>query len=97
MKTGVGQTVTEPATATFSVTATGTALLYQWQVSVNAGTWNNIGGATSASYTTPATTVGNNGEQFRVQVSNTVGSVSSTASRTWRAACCRVRPKKGGG
>ncbi len=45
------QTVLAPAAATFSVTATGTApLSYQWKRN---GT--DIAGATSASYTTPAT------------------------------------------
>ncbi|MFN9766467.1 MAG: hypothetical protein ACK57L_15280, partial [Pseudomonadota bacterium] len=65
-------TVTEPATATFSVAATpateGTALTYQWQRQT-AGTWTNVPGATAASYTTPATTrAADNGAQFRVVV-----------------------------
>src|SRR5450759_4701550 len=47
------QTVTAGQTATFSVTASGTApLSYQWQKNGTA-----ISGATSASYTTPATTI----------------------------------------
>ncbi|TLZ35285.1 MAG: immunoglobulin domain-containing protein, partial [Gammaproteobacteria bacterium] len=46
------QTVSTGQTATFRVTATGTApLSYQWQKNGTA-----IGGATAASYTTPATT-----------------------------------------
>src|SRR5207302_8117054 len=46
------QTVTAGQTASFAVTANGTApLSYQWQKN-----GANIGGATSASYTTPATT-----------------------------------------
>jgi arabinogalactan endo-1,4-beta-galactosidase len=60
-------------TATFAVVATGTApLSYQWQ---KAGT--NISGATSASYTTPATAIADNGSQFNVVVSNSAGSVTS--------------------
>jgi len=67
------QTVTAGQTATFSVTATGTApLSYQWQ---NGGA--NISGATSSSYTTPVTTTGDTGEQFRVAVTNSVGTISS--------------------
>src|SRR2546427_727031 len=63
------QTVTAGQTATFSVTATGTApLSYQWQ---RAGA--PISGATLASYTTPPTTSGDNGAQFTVVVSNTAG------------------------
>lgn len=67
-------TVTEPATATFSVTATRTgtgALTYQWQKQESgAGAWTNISGATSASYTTGATTVADdNTDKYRVLVS----------------------------
>jgi hypothetical protein len=60
-------------TATFSVTASGTAPLgYQWYKN---GT--TIAGAASASYTTPAETVSDNGAQFSVTVSNSAGNVSS--------------------
>jgi len=69
------QTVTVGQTAAFTVVATGTApLSYQWQKSGTA-----ISGATSASYTTPATTSADNGAQFVVVVSNPVGSVTSNA------------------
>ena len=62
------------STASFSVTASGTApLSYQWR---EGGT--NISGATSASYTTPATSSDNNGEQFSVVVTNSAGSVTSS-------------------
>jgi hypothetical protein len=70
------QTVMVGQTATFSVTATGTApLMYQWQK--NGG---NISGATGASYTTPATVAGDSGVRFDVVVSNTVGSQTSTTA-----------------
>src|SRR6267378_414890 len=70
------QTLTAGQTATFSVTATGTSpLRYQWQRN---GT--PIGGATSASYTTPTTTSVDNGAQFIVAVSNSAGSVNSNAA-----------------
>src|SRR5207302_1558993 len=70
------QTVTVGQTATFAVVATGTApLSYQWQKSGTA-----ISGATSASYTTPATTSADNGATFVVVVSNSAGSVTSTAA-----------------
>src|SRR6266513_1003477 len=70
------QTVTAGQRATFTVTATGTApLSYQWQKNGTA-----IGGATAASYTTPATTVADNGNQFTVVVSNAAGSVTSNAA-----------------
>src|SRR5436309_1944907 len=71
------QMVTAGQTASFSVTATGTApLSYQWQ---RAGV--PISGATLASYATPPTTSGDNGAQFTVVVSNTAGSVTSTVAR----------------
>ncbi|MEO8523779.1 MAG: hypothetical protein ABI460_03570 [Caldimonas sp.] len=75
------RTVTEPAAATFNVTANGTGpLAYQWQRFVG-GTWTNITGATSAAYTTSATVRSNdNGAQFRVVITNAVGSVTSNAA-----------------
>src|SRR5205809_1062152 len=58
------------------VVAAGTApLSYQWQKNATA-----ISGATSASYTTPATTSADNGAKFVVVVSNTAGSVTSNAA-----------------
>ncbi len=68
------QSVTAGQTAIFSVTATGNpALTYQWQKN-NA----NISGAMNASYTTPATTSGDSGTTYRVVVSNSAGTVTST-------------------
>ncbi|HXQ26908.1 MAG TPA: immunoglobulin domain-containing protein [Candidatus Acidoferrales bacterium] len=71
------QTVTAPATATFTVVATGTApLSYQWQKN-NA----NIPGAPdSASYTTPATMLGDPVATFRVIVSNGVNPSATSNS-----------------
>jgi len=70
------QTVTVGQTATFTVTATGSApLSYQWQKGTT-----DISGATSASYTTPATVVGDSGSTYRVVVSNSAGSVTSNSA-----------------
>ncbi len=70
------QTITAGQTATFSVSASGTAPLgYQWAKNGAA-----ISGATGASYTTPATTSTDNGSQFVVTVSNSAGSATSTAA-----------------
>ena len=70
------QTVNVGQTATFTVVATGAApLSYQWQKNQV-----NIAGATSASYTTPATTSADNGTSFRVIVTNPVTSVTSNAA-----------------
>jgi hypothetical protein len=73
--------VTAGATASFSVTASGTApLSYQWQLSTNGGSsWSAAAGAaTSASYTTPTTTLAFNGYRYRVQVSNAAGTATSS-------------------
>ena len=70
------KSVTTGQAATFTVVATGTGTLsYQWKKGGAA-----ISGATSASYTTPATTSADNGAQFSVSVSNTVGSVTSNVA-----------------
>ncbi|PYT94064.1 MAG: hypothetical protein DMG36_06510 [Acidobacteria bacterium] len=70
------QSVTTGQSASFSVTATGTApLSYQWQKHGSA-----ISGATSTTYTTPPTTSVDNGAQFDVVVSNSLGSVTSAAA-----------------
>jgi len=69
-------TVTAGQTATFSVTATGTdPLTYQWLQGTT-----SITGATSASYATPATTTANSGTQYKVIVSNSVGSATSNVA-----------------
>ena len=64
-------------TATFSVTAAGTApLTYQWQKSGTA-----IAGATEASYTTPAAQAADNGTIFTVVVTNSAGSITSNGAK----------------
>jgi Immunoglobulin domain/Immunoglobulin I-set domain len=77
------QTITSGQTATFSVTASGTApLTYQWQLN-----GSPISGATSSSYTTPTEATSSSGAQFSVMVSNSVGNVtSSSATLTVNAA-----------
>ena len=70
------QTVTAGQTATFSVSASGTApLSYQWKKNGTA-----ISGATSSSYTTPAETTSDSGAQFIVVVSNSAGSETSSGA-----------------
>lgn len=64
------------ATVTFSVTATGTGLAYQWRRN---GT--DVAGATGASYTTPALSSVDSGAQYTVVVSNAGGSTTSSAAR----------------
>ena len=69
------QNVTAGLTATFSVTASGSGLSYQWQKN-NV----NISGANAATYTTPATSSADNGAAFRAIVSNSGGSATSNAA-----------------
>ena len=70
------QTVAAGQTAKFSVVASGTSpLSYQWQ---KGGA--TIAGATSSTYTTPATSTADNGAQFKVVVTNSVGSATSNAA-----------------
>jgi outer membrane protein assembly factor BamB len=71
------QRVVVGAAASFSVTATGTApLAYQWQKGQTP-----ISGATAASYTTPPTTLTDDGTTFQVVVSNSAGSVTSAGAK----------------
>jgi hypothetical protein len=70
------QSVTAGQTASFSVAATGTAPLnYQWKKNGVA-----VYGASSPAYSTPTTNSSDNGEQFTVVVSNSAGSVTSSAA-----------------
>lgn len=64
--------VNEGETASFSVTAEGgAAKTYQWQVSTDCGkSWDDIDGATDATYTTPATTMDMDGNQYRCVVTS---------------------------
>ena len=68
-------TVTAGATATFTVVASGTGPLnYQWKKN-----GSNVG-SNLAGYTTPATTLSDNGVTYTVDVSNAVNSVTSTTA-----------------
>ena len=83
------QTVSAPAVATFSVSASGTPTpTLQWQLSVDAGAhWADIPGATATIYSTPATGVGNSGGQYRAVATNRAGAaVSNPATLTVNAA-----------
>lgn len=70
------QTVTAPATATFTCAFSGAT----WPGTIQ---WFkngvSIGGATSGSYTTPATTVGDDGTQFYARGTDTAGTVQTAA------------------
>ncbi|RYY46318.1 MAG: choice-of-anchor D domain-containing protein [Chitinophagaceae bacterium] len=66
-------------TATFSVSATGTApLTYQWQINTGS-TWEDIQNATTNTHTTPSATMAMSGHQYRVNVTNSCGTLASNA------------------
>jgi hypothetical protein len=70
------QVVTVGQTATFTVSASGTAPFgYQWYVGGTA-----ISGATSSSYTTPATTITNDASIYTVGVTNVAGTATSAVA-----------------
>ncbi|MCX8520017.1 MAG: DUF1566 domain-containing protein, partial [Rhodoferax sp.] len=66
-------TILAGQTATFRVTASGTAPSYQWRRN-----GSNIPGATSSSYTTPSMSIAGTGVKYSVEVSNSAGSLTST-------------------
>ncbi|GEM_PF-1108079 len=71
--------VAEGQTAVFNVSAEGNSLSYQWEVSTDNGqSWSAILGANNASYAVLAANQ-MNGNQYRVNVSNSQGAVMSEA------------------
>jgi hypothetical protein len=72
----VSQSVTAGQIATFSVATAGSApLTYQWMKNGVA-----ISGANSSNYSTPVTTITDNGAHFSVSVSNVSGTASSNSA-----------------
>ena len=73
------QSVQSGNTATFASTATGSPTpTVQWQLSTDGGAqWTAITGATATTYTTPATTTANNGNQYRAVFTNGIGTANS--------------------
>ena len=61
--------VVEGGSATFSVSATGDGLSYQWQISSNGTAWSDVAGANGARLVIASTTLAMNGTQYRVVVS----------------------------
>jgi hypothetical protein len=67
--------------ATFSVTASGTGLTYQWQVSTNGGTsFSDVSGETASSLNLTGITSGMNANQYRVVVTGTSPCTALTSS-----------------
>lgn len=80
--------VTEPATASFTVVANNgkagdkTGLTYKWQIQKGTGAWGDVTGGTggdAATFTTAATAIADNGNKYKVIVTNADGNtVEST-------------------
>ena len=91
-------TVTEPATATFTASASTptncAAPTVQWYSEApGAGTFTVIGGATSASYTTPATTTAESGTKFVAAFANSAGpTLTHEVTLTVKAPPCSTPP-----
>ncbi len=65
----------------FSVSAVGTSLAYQWQVSSDGGvTWAALPAGTSATLTLDNVALTDNGKRYRVLVSNSVNTATSAAA-----------------
>jgi hypothetical protein len=81
------QTVCVGSSATFSVTASGVGLTYQWRKGTN-----NIGSATSASYTINPVASGDAATNYNVVITNNCGSsvISNNASLTVSAPIASV-------
>ncbi len=74
------RTASTGAAATFSVTATGGNLSYQWSSEGPGGSsFTPISGATGSSYTATGTTLGQSGTQYMGVVTNTAGTATFTA------------------
>lgn len=73
----------------FTVAATGATLTYQWQESTDGGTtWNNIAGATAATYAPTPTTTSWTGRRYRalIYTGGTCPATSNSATLTVNAA-----------
>ncbi len=66
---------------TFSSTASGTGIGYQWQVNSGSG-FTDIPTATASSYTVTGATAGMNGNQYRVVVTGTCSPAATSAAAT---------------
>lgn len=78
----VNVNVCEGSAASFTVTATGTAIAYQWQVSTDGGnTFTNISGATNPTFNIAAVSSSQNGNKYRVLINgNCTSGLASNAA-----------------
>lgn len=75
------QSVITGSTASFSVTATGSApLSYEWQTSKDGSIWSSVSGAAGTTYNTSAVGLADSGRLFRCLVTNTAGTTPSASA-----------------
>ena len=74
------QSTCSSSSATFTVMATGNGLGYQWQLSTDGMIFNNLSGATLASFTTNNPAPSANDEDFRCVVTNACGTMTSSVA-----------------
>jgi hypothetical protein len=92
----VSQSVQSGSSVTFTAAASGTPVpTVQWQVSVAAGPFTDIGGATSTSLTFTAQ-LSQNGNQYRAVFTNTCGTATSAAA-TLTVTCPTITVTRNGG
>lgn len=65
--------------AQFSVTATGTLVIYQWQASTDGQIWSDVAGGISETLTLSPAALSDSGRLYRVIVRNSIDSVTSRA------------------
>lgn len=80
-------TVCAPTATSFNVTASGTSLTYQWQLSTNGGTtWTNLSNTSPYSTVTTSTlnisptSIGLNGNQYRCVINSSCSPLNSNAA-----------------
>jgi len=86
--------ITSGTAATFSVTASGAQLSYQWYRGASGDVSNPVSGATNASYTTPALTAN---ATYWVAVTSGIASAPSTAATANICPAPSVSVSQGGG
>lgn len=96
-----GQSVCPGGSAAFDIKASGSGLIYQWQIATgnNMGTnWNDVPGATTSVLTLSSIPMNDNGNRYRVKVTNACGATafSNAVTLTVYHAVAVVRQPFGG-
>lgn len=69
------------ADAAFSVTASGTDVIYRWQRSPDGSSWSDLDGGTAATLALSQVAIADDGARFRVIVANALGAATSGAAQ----------------